>query len=61
MRSMGGGNDEITRNLKADNSRFFLHKLLCLFPIILPQGKVIMWLAEEDGLEVDPADSELLV
>ena len=26
-----------------------------------PQGKAIRWLAEEDGLEVDPADSEVLV
>ena len=26
-----------------------------------PQGKAIRWLAEEDGLEVDPAESEVLV
>ena len=26
-----------------------------------PQGKAIWWLAEEDGLEVDPSDSEVLV
>ena len=26
-----------------------------------PQGKAIRWLAEEDGLEVDPLDSEVLV
>ena len=26
-----------------------------------PQGKAIWWLAEEDGLEVDPAESEVLV
>ena len=26
-----------------------------------PQGKAIRWLAEEDGLEVYPADSEVLV
>ena len=26
-----------------------------------PQGKAIRWLAEEDGLEVYPAESELLV
>ena len=26
-----------------------------------PQGKAIWWLAEEDGLEVDPEDSEVLV
>ena len=26
-----------------------------------PQGKEIRWLAEEDGLEVDPAESEALV
>ena len=26
-----------------------------------PQGKAIRWLAEEDGLEVDPSDSEVLV
>ena len=26
-----------------------------------PQGKEIRWLAEEDGLEVDPSDSEVLV
>ena len=26
-----------------------------------PQGKAIRWLAEEDGLVVDPADSEVLV
>ena len=27
----------------------------------MPQGKAIRWLAEEDGLEVDPLDSEVLV
>ena len=26
-----------------------------------PQGKAIRWLTEEDGLEVDPANSEVLV
>ena len=26
-----------------------------------PQGKAIRWIAEEDGLEVDPADNEVLV
>ena len=26
-----------------------------------PQVKAIRWLAEEDGLEVDPSDSEVLV
>ena len=26
-----------------------------------PQGKAMRWLAEEDGLEVDPSDSEVLV
>ena len=26
-----------------------------------PQGKAIRWLAEEDGLEVDPSESEVLV
>ena len=26
-----------------------------------PQGKAIRWLAEEDGLEVDPSDSEVIV
>ena len=26
-----------------------------------PQGKAIRWLAEEDGLEVDPLESEVLV